>query len=583
MKKLILLFFLLTCLAGFCPAQNIQTYTGFTYAPPAVDDGEILVDFRNDEEPSVILRFLQSLGLSNSQFSFFSGQEKWVRMRNVSGSLLEKLKHSSDVEGIEPNYYMSAFSVPNDPYYKYQWHLDLIGMRQAWDYPTGAPVIVAVIDTGIAYEKFQDNFLVEDLSGSQFVKPYNFVKGNVHANDDHGHGTHVAGTIAQLTNNGLGVAGVAPNVRLMPLKVLNSYGYGTMADIAAAIRYAADNGASVINMSLGGPFPSFILHKAIRYAHSKGVVIVCAAGNSGRSGISYPAHYSECISVSAVRFDRKLAWYSSYGKGLTIAAPGGDMNVDQNGDGLMDGVLQNTLNPQDRSKQGYFLFQGTSMATPHVAAAAALLVSHGITDPERVREYLQQTAAHVEGEEASSDRYGAGVLDVHAALKKAVFARNSKLLLLAVIAFLMFVALLNRKADPTAKLSFNGLSLLGLIASTTGFFFLYKFSFIRGHFWITHPVADLQLSVLGASHFASPLFFSALPAVVVLTLLYPWKRMVQFTAAFAVGSAAFLFFQILSPVANIHWIPGSLLETIWLGANGLLCLALGCVAAFRLR
>src|SRR5262249_47656095 len=276
-----------------------------------------------------------------------------------------------------------------------------------------APVTVAVIDTGIAYENYKDKFKAEDLDSSQFVDPYNFVDGTTHANDDHGHGTHVAGTIAQLTNNGIGVAGVAPNVKLMPLKVLNSSGYGTLADVAAAIRYAADHHASVINMSLGGAFPSFILHRAIKYAHDKGVVIVCAAGNGGGEGINYPANYEESISVSAVRFDRQLTWYSSFGKGLTIAAPGGDMNVDQNEDGLMDGVLQNTLNPQDPSKQGYFLFQGTSMATPHVAAAAALLMSHGVTDPERVREILCESATPVQ--DGSPEQYGAGVLNIDAA------------------------------------------------------------------------------------------------------------------------------------------------------------------------
>ena len=120
------------------------------------------------------------------------------------------------------------------------------------------------------------------------MKPYNFVEGNEHANDDHGHGTHVAGTIAQLTNNGVGRGRCCPGVKLMPLKVLNASGYGTISDIAAAIRYAADNGAQVINMSLGGPFSSRILHKAIQYAHAKGVVIVCAAGNSSRSGSAIP-------------------------------------------------------------------------------------------------------------------------------------------------------------------------------------------------------------------------------------------------------------------------------------------------------
>ena len=412
---------IVSLIAVFCvatpvfSADVIGTNNQLQFEPPSPDNGEILIDFENSESPSAIADFLSRSGVAAAEYSWFSREEQWVRVRRATDSLLRLLKGARDVEGFEPNYYMSAFSIPNDPYYKYQWHLDQIGMQKAWDYPEGAPVTVAVIDTGIAYEKHEGSFRVEDLGESQFVKPYNFVEGNDHANDDHGHGTHVAGTIAQLTNNGVGVAGVAPAVKLMPLKVLNASGYGTISDIAAAIRYAADNGAQVINMSLGGPFPSRILHKAVQYAHSKGVVIVCAAGNSSRSGLSYPAAYSECISVSAVRFDGTLTWYSSYGEGLTIAAPGGDMRVDQNGDGLMDGVLQNTLNPQDRTSQGYFLFQGTSMAAPHVAAAAALLVSQGVTDPEKVRDILEGSATKVKN--GSAEQYGAGIVNAAEALK----------------------------------------------------------------------------------------------------------------------------------------------------------------------
>src|SRR5262249_23032604 len=363
--------------------------------------------------------------------------------------------------------------------------------KTAWDFPRGAPVTVAVIDTGIAYENYKNFFRVEDLAPDQFVDPYNFVANTSHANDDHGHGTHVAGTIAQWTNNGVGAAGVAPNVRLMPLKVLTSGGYGTIADIARAIRYAADHGASVINMSLGGPFPSFILHKAIRYAHDKGVVIVCAAGNSGRSGLSYPAAYSECISVAAVRFDGSLSFYSSYGKGLTIAAPGGDMNVDQNGDGLMDGVPQNTLNPQDTSKQGYFLFQGTSMASPHVAAVAALLVSQGVTDPEKVRSILEKSAEPAK--DGDSDHYGAGLLRADRALS-GLNRRNYRVLATAFIVAIILTFLLNRKRNAISKLNFNGWSIAGLLLGATGLFFLGKWFPLSRYFLVTHPIAEWQFA-----------------------------------------------------------------------------------------
>jgi serine protease len=573
--------FLLTSSSFLCAAQEIGSYPALRFQPPAQDNGELLVDFKDDDSPSAILSLFEKLGFVKSQYSFFSQEEKWVRLRGATAGILQRIRENREVEAVEPNYYLSALFVPNDPYYKYQWHLDLIGMKEAWDYPRGAPTIVAVIDTGIAFENYHGNIAVEDLNESQFVKPHNFINGNEHANDDHGHGTHVAGTIAQLTNNNLGVAGVASNIKLMPLKVLNSHGYGTLSDVAAAIRYAADNGAKVINLSLGGPFPSIFLRKACKYASDKGVVIVAAAGNSGRSGISYPAAYPECISVSAVRYDRTLTWYSSYGKGLTIAAPGGDMNVDQNGDGLMDGVLQNTLNPQDPSQQGYYLFQGTSMATPHVAAAAALLVSHGVTDPEKVRKYLTESASRVEG--GNPDMYGAGVLNVNAALKSAVSRRSGGILVLATALFFLFVSVFNYRKGKLNRLPVNLLTALGLVLGGCGLFFLGRIPYLGKLFFLTHPLAEWQLGLLGTSGSASPLFFSVVPVFLIALLLYPWKKFATLSVGLAFGMAAYLLIEVFSPNAGISWIPGRILEAAWLAGNALLCFVLALITSFRVR
>lgn len=561
-------------------ADTIGSFSQTQYAPPSPDNGEILIDFDNSDSQSTIAAFLDRAGVASAQYSWFSREEQWVRVRHATASLMGLLRGAADVEGVEPNYYMSAFSVPNDPYYKYQWHLDQIGMRRAWDYPAGGEVTVAVIDTGIAYEEHDGSFRVEDLGTAQFVKPYNFVDGNEHANDDHGHGTHVAGTIAQLTNNGVGVAGVAPGVKLMPLKVLNASGYGTISDIAAAIRYAADNGAQVINMSLGGPFSSRILHKAVQYAHSKGVVIVCAAGNSSRSGLSYPAAYPECISVSAVRFDGTLAWYSSYGEGLTLAAPGGDMRVDQNGDGLMDGVLQNTLNPQDRTAQGYFLFQGTSMAAPHVAAVAALLMSQGITDPETVRDILVASATKVK--DGTPQQYGAGIVNAAEALNSSFLKRKIRLAVFAFVLLVAILSVLNRGRNPSEKVPVNLMTLAGLILGSTGFFFL---GFIpRAHhlFFLSHSMLEWPLG-LGAAFFANPAVLSALPALLVVMLCYPWKRLIPFAVGFCAATAAFLTAQVLFPTTGISWIPGRLLESGWLAMHAGIALLLGTMASYRLK
>jgi serine protease len=308
---------------------------------------------------------------------------------------------------------------PDDPMYKSQWHFNMVNAEGAWQVTKGEGVIVAVIDTGVSPGKLEDGKAsrfkrVPDLKQTEFVKGYNFVNNNDDPSDGNGHGTHVAGTISQSTNNAFGVAGLAPGSKIMPIKVLSDGGSGTVADIANGIRFAADNGAKVINMSLGGGMYSATLARAVKYAHDKGVLVACAAGNGSRQKVEYPAAYDGCVAVSALGPDTKLAFYSSYGKETDIAAPGGDTRVDLNKDGLPDGVLQDTIARGDPNAHGFFPYQGTSMATPHVAAAAALVIATGVTDPDRVEAVLKSTAKKLN----DPIRYGAGGLDAAAAVKK---------------------------------------------------------------------------------------------------------------------------------------------------------------------
>ncbi|NIQ08776.1 MAG: S8 family serine peptidase, partial [Gammaproteobacteria bacterium] len=241
----------------------------------------------------------------------------------------------------------------------------------------------------------------------------------------HGHGTHVAGTIAQSTNNKYGVAGLSYGAAIMPLRVLNNKGFGQVADIADSIRFAADNGADVINMSLGGPLPTAVMSSAIKYAHKKGVTIVAAAGNGGKRKPSYPAAYKHVIAVAATQFDRSTTFYSQWGEYVDIAAPGGNTRVDQNGDGRPDGVLQETLKDGQTDRHDFLLYMGTSMASPHVAAGAALVIEQGITNPNKVEQILKKTADDSEkkrykNKKEFKERYGAGIMQADAAAKQAV-------------------------------------------------------------------------------------------------------------------------------------------------------------------
>ncbi len=321
----------------------------------------------------------------------------------TEAAVLAQLRVREDVIWAEPVLRYQGLWIPDDPDFSRQWHLKAAGAERAWDATRGEGVTVAVIDTGI--------YPVDDLDPARIVKGWNFVGKNDDARDDHAHGTHVAGTVAQSTGNGKGVAGMAPQARLMPIKVLSAYGSGTSHDIAEGIRFAVDHGARVLNLSLGGGGRSLAMESAVAYARRRGAVVVCAAGNSGSRGVSYPAAYRDAFAVSAVGPQGRLAPYSSFGPEVAIAAPGGDKSQ-----GEEAGVLQQTLADGSTTEAAFRWFQGTSMATPHVAGAAALVMSLGVSAPSAVEGLLTSTAK--DAPESSAERYGAGLLDAAAAVRK---------------------------------------------------------------------------------------------------------------------------------------------------------------------
>jgi serine protease len=182
----------------------------------------------------------------------------------------------------------------------------------------------------------------------------------------------------------------------MPVKVLDSLGAGTYANVAEGIIWATNNGAHVINLGLGGAEPSKTLENAVAYAYTYGVTVIAAAGNDGSGSVGYPAAYDDyVIAVGATRYDETLAYYSNYGQSLDLVAPGGDLNVDQNKDGYSDGILQQTYK-KDGVREifwGYCFMEGTSMAAAHVSGVAALIIAHGIAStPDGVREALEFSA-----------------------------------------------------------------------------------------------------------------------------------------------------------------------------------------------
>lgn len=246
---------------------------------------------------------------------------------------------------------VAASWLPNDTFLSQQWGLSKIGATDAWDFARGSGTTIAVVDTGVDY-------IHPDLAGRVDLGR-DFVDGDDDPMDVQGHGTHVAGIAAGGADDGTGIAGVAPAARILAVRVLDADGAGNYSQVADGIVYAADHGATVMNLSLGGTDPSELLRAAIDYATAKGVVVTCASGNEGRSTVSYPARYDSCIAVGATDEADAVTDFSNTGPGLDFVAPGAQ-------------VLSSIMGGS------YDSWDGTSMAAPHVAGLAALLASQGL-------------------------------------------------------------------------------------------------------------------------------------------------------------------------------------------------------------
>ena len=573
-------------------------------------DSDVLVDLRDDASDAEVRSLEQRFGLKLQANSPLSSSDDRLYRTRVSRArlvdLLRRLRAEPGVEDAEPDQVygippleaaVTRFTdekpgdkfpapspgFPNDPKYRYQWHLDQINMPQAWPKATGRGVIVAVIDTGVAYRDYEGFKRVPDLAQTQFVEGYNFINHSSVPLDDHGHGTHVAGTIAQSTHNGIGVAGVAYRARIMPIKVLSARGFGSVADIAEGIRFAANHGAKVINMSLGGSGRSSVLERAVKYAHDKGVTVVCAAGNEGRGRVSFPAAYPGAVAVAATQYDRKTTFYSNWGKEVDVAAPGGNTRVDQNGDGMPDGVLQNTIVLGHPDQDDYLLFMGTSMASPHVAGVAALIVESGVSKPDAVEKVLKETARHPEGKKYD-DHYGAGIVDAGAAVRAA--QNDLGWYRLGLAGLLGLVVLLRLRERGLLALRPGLGAALGLLFGSAGLFFLPRLdgscaltAAVQGA--LTQGFPSWDGALLGAGAHGNPLFFSALVPLGLTLLLYG-TRLRGLVFGVCVGVAAHLAVALLVGSAEVAWIPNRLfLDQLWLGGNALACVGLASIVARR--
>jgi len=545
--------------------------------PMDVVEGAIVVDFKDGTTKMEFDAWEADWGVDLELNSVESSDEALTLAVGIDDveAVLTRIRQHPSVEAAEPLMEVRASFTPNDPKYSEQWNLRMIDMPKAWERNHGRGVVVAVLDTGIAYEDYDDFKQVPDLKGVKFVKGFDFVNDDEHANDDHGHGTHVAGTIAQATNNKEGVAGVAFEATLMPVKVLNHFGGGTTADIADAIRFAADKGANVINMSLGGGGYSQVMASAVEYARKKGVTVVAAAGNGGRARVEFPAAYPGSVAVSAVGPDGVLAPYSSYGKELDIAAPGGDKRRGDQG-----GILQNTIDPRNPSQSVYASYQGTSMATPHVAAVAAMLYAAGAKGPDEVEKALYAGAKKV-ADQAWSEQYGHGLLNAEASLASVRGGVSQWPPLYWALALLAFILLTLRGGARPGYLNvlFKPAFLIPLLLSTVGAFFLRNwFGGADGAAGDVVQVASLPIPdwerIIFGRKAVNPLFYSALIPLLLSLPSIRWRGLRAATGGLALGFAGFLAYAAWAGAPALAWMPFTFLAKPWLGFNTVICLVI---------
>lgn len=405
--------------------------------------GEVIVRYKDGTTGKAKQKVEAKTGTETEQSVPGGSQQLDIEDGESVAATVKELNKDPRVAYAVPNFraHASGF-IPNDPGFKMQWNLAgpySINMPDAWVLATqrGAPggrgAVVAVLDTGVAYQRYKRYRRVPDLN--RFVRGYDFVGDDKHPNDQNGHGTHVAGTIAETTNNGIGAAGIAYGAKIMPVRVLDSDGAGDTVAISRGLRFAARRRVSVINLSLefdasvrASQIPDIV--RAIRYARRKGVLIVAAAGNQAASLTAYPARARNVMAVAATTVRGCQADYSNSGFDLDITAPGGGTDA-ANTDTPYDARVCRPDEPGPYIFQQTFTrgvrtfglpggYEGTSMAAPHVSGVAALVIATQRLgtrpSPRAVEAHLERTSRDI-GAPGFDPRYGHGLLDAAAALR----------------------------------------------------------------------------------------------------------------------------------------------------------------------
>lgn len=358
-------------------------------------DDHILVKFKEKARIQQVMASLESMGLKAiKKLEKLDVYVISIPEGSQPEEICNALNTHSDILYAEPDYIAYACVKPNDYYFTYQYYLlnegqnyypplNRIGkagadikVTDAWEREKGSSnIIIAIVDTGVYLQH-------EDLKG-KIIGGYDFVNNDADPSDDHWHGTHVAGIAAAESNNGIGIAGVCWDAKIMPIKVLDSRGSGYYSWIADGIEWAVDRGAKVINLSLGGESSSFVLEEAVNYAFSKGALCIAATGNDRDKRVLYPAAYKNCLAVGATN-DRDLesGWHSK-GPEVDVSAPGE--------------YIFSTFNPKfENSNANYAWASGTSMATPIVSGLAALIFSKNLSiSPKDLMNLIKYTCDDV--------------------------------------------------------------------------------------------------------------------------------------------------------------------------------------------